>query len=676
MTISYTPTEDPQGPSQNAYPALPVQSVEDVPAAPELVPVATLPALPSAQDNPSILHRHANFCVFAAPPADRQHMPPRTGNGASHGEESKSEAKSETQTSAPATAKTTLVAVHVPAWLETIIVIVGLTLSFAAHAYNMFNYPRYELDEGTYMSSAWATLNGMITVYPYGYGHPPLAWIQIAGWIQLTGGFFTFGNAINSGRVLMLLFALACSLIVYLIARQICNSRSAGLLAMLLFSLSPISLTYQRQVFLDNVGTFWLLLSLYLLIASKSRLSYIALAALSFGCAFLSKEILLLFMPVLIYTAWSHSTRYQRKFTIIAFTYIVIACGVIFVLMAVLKGELFPYSWHLPWDHHPHLSMLDTFVQQAQRGQEQGKFSDGWYEWTRADRPLIEVGIIAITFNMLVGLWNHRHLLILLPPFRFFKRWWVRDAVTVEDRHLPLSLLAISYWLLLVRGGVVLPFYIIPMIPLLALNITAAVSLILTLVGKLVRFKLMCALLIYAMIGVIVPYNLQHAQIAFTLHPTSAQRDAMVWVRDHVPRSAVIVINSYLYMDLHEAGGQGVGGGAVYPYAHVYWNLAYDPELHDLLLQGNWDRIDYIVADSEMLHDIETAGTPMKVLNTALQHSIVRVEFRATDSEKQIVISIYQVVHKQVPPSLSQVPGDPLPTIVDGQLSHISRLPT
>ncbi len=178
------------------------------------------------------------------------------------------------------------------------------------------------------------------------------------------------------------------------------------------------------------------------------------------------------------------------------------------------------------------------------------------------------------------------------------------------------------------------------------------------------------------MIGVIVPYNLQHAQIAFTLHPTSAQRDAMVWVRDHVPRSAVIVINSYLYMDLHEAGGQGVGGGAVYPYAHVYWNLAYDPELHDLLLQGNWDRIDYIVADSEMLHDIETAGTPMKVLNTALQHSIVRVEFRATDSEKQIVISIYQVVHKQVPPSLSQVPGDPLPTIVDGQLSHISRLPT
>src|SRR5258708_4170303 len=110
---------------------------------------------------------------------------------------------------------------NVSLWLETILVIVGLAASLAAHAYNMFNYPHYELDEGTYMSSAWAILNGMITAYPYGYGHPPLAWIQIAGWVQLTGGFFTFGNALNSGRVLMLLFALGCSLLVYLIARQI-----------------------------------------------------------------------------------------------------------------------------------------------------------------------------------------------------------------------------------------------------------------------------------------------------------------------------------------------------------------------------------------------------------------------------------------------------------------------
>src|SRR6266487_851319 len=711
MPDSYTTTEDPQEPSQTARTTLTSQSGGKVLAA------RPLAALPGSQDNFSILHHLPNFFVLATSYPGYQPMSARASNGASQEEKVDGEVRPVMQTLAvaqniPASSETllntdadvallsngqswqvfsheisvkmrfpgaevpprlkmttsylqksikavklTLVTAHVPAWLETIIVIMGLMASFAAHAINMFNYPRYELDEGTYMSNAWAILNGNIAPYPYGYGHPPLAWIQIAGWVQLTGGFFTFGNALNSGRVFMLLFALGCSLLVYLIARQISNSCSVGLLAMVLFSLSPISLAYQRQVFLDNVAIFWLLLSLYLIIVSKSHLSYIVLAAVSFGIAMLSKEIFLLFMPVLIYAVCLHSTRYQRKFIIITFTYIVVSCGLAFVLMAVLKVELFPYSWHLPWDHHPHLSMLDTFAQQVQRGQAQGKFSDAWYEWTRADRPLVEVSIIAISFNLLVGLWNHKQLLFLLPPFRFFKRWRGRDAVLIQDKHLLLALLAISFWLLLLRGGVVLPFYFIPMIPLLALNVAAAVSLILALISKLLRIKLVYALLIFVIIGVIMPYDMKNDQIAFTLHPTSAQTDAMVWVRNHVPRSAMIVINSYLYMDLREPDGQGVGGGAAYPYAHVYWNVAYDPELHDLLLQGNWDRIDYLVLDSEMLHDIKVSGGPMMSLNTALQHSILRAEFRTDDTENQIVISIYQVIHKQAPPKLSQVPG-------------------
>ena len=109
-------------------------------------------------------------------------------------------------------------------------------------------------------------------------------------------------------------------------------------------------------------------------------------------------------------------------------------------------------------------------------------------------------------------------------------------------------------------------------------------------------------------------------------------------------------------MDLREPGGAGVGDGATYPYAHVYWNMAYDPELHDGLLQNNWDRIDYIVADSEMLRDIDTAGGEMVVIDSALKHSVLRQEFRQDDNEtlkkgansreQQIVISIYQVTHK------------------------------
>jgi 4-amino-4-deoxy-L-arabinose transferase-like glycosyltransferase len=519
----------------------------------------------------------------------------------------------------------------IPAWLEAIVLVAGLMVALIAHALNMFNFPRYELDEGTYMSAAWSILNGSLWPYAYGYGHPPLAWIQIAAWTQLTGGFFTFGNALNSGRVLMLVYALACSLLVYLMVRRLSGSRSAGLLAMIIFSLSPLSLTYQRQVLLDNVGTFWLLLSLYLLVVGNSHLPYIVSAAISFGIALLSKEIFLLFLPVMIYAVWLHTTKFQRKFALVAFIYSVIAVGSGFVLMAILKGELFPYSWHLPGDTHNHLSMLDTLVGQTQRGQSQGAFLGSWKTWTEGDMLLMIFSVAALAFNLIVG-------------------WWHR-------KQLMLALFAISFWILLIRGGVVLSFYLIPMIPLVALNAAMAINTVAGWIGKLVRFDLVRAVLVLGVIVAIIPYDLQNASNVFTQHPTSAQTAAMGWIRANVPHNAFIVINSYLYMDLRTPGGTGVGDGAVYPYAHVYFNVASDPELNVKLLQGNWDRIDYIVADSEMLSDIELSGGQMQILKDALDHSVLRAEFKADDHDAQLVISIYQVIHKIAPRTVSMPPG-------------------
>src|SRR6266487_4749934 len=336
-------------------------------------------------------------------------------------------------------------AVPMPAWLEAVIVVLGLVGTFVAHAYNMFNFPRYELDEGTYMSNAWAITQGLISPYPYGYGHPPLAWMQIAAWMQLTGGLFTFGNALNSGRVFMLYYAVGSALLVYLIVRRLSGSRSAALLALIIFSLSPLSITYQRQIFLDNVATFWLLLSLYFLVISKSRLLYIILAALTFGISILSKEVYLICLPAMIYAAWLHTTRFQRKFTLVSFIFIVIAICSGFVLLAVLKDELFPYTWHLPWDTHPHLSMLDTFVGQAQRGQTGGSFNFSWDTWLENDRIFIICSIAAPLFNLLSGLLSRWRLLLYgllsLPPFRFFNRAFrqklkSRDSEREPDRHL------------------------------------------------------------------------------------------------------------------------------------------------------------------------------------------------------------------------------------------------
>jgi 4-amino-4-deoxy-L-arabinose transferase-like glycosyltransferase len=346
----------------------------------------------------------------------------------------------------------------VPRWLEMVILLLALAASFVAHAYNMFNYPRYELDEGTYMSSAWAIWNGMITPYAYGYGHPPLAWMQIAAGLPLVGGFFTFGTAINTGRVLMLFYAVGSSLLVYLIVRKLSESRSAALLAMITFSLSPLAVAFQRQVFLDNIGTFWMLLSLYFLVVGQSRLRYVVFSATALGIAFLSKEVFVLFIPVMLYGVWIYTTKFQRKFSMVAYTYTVISVCSAFVLMAILKGELFPQGF-LPWDHTKHLSMIGTFTAQAKRGSNEGNVLVMWQAWMSGDFLLMIAAVAAPFANLFMGIWNRKQLFI--------------------------ALLAASFWLLLVRGGVVLSFYIIPLIPFIAINIAVGLNTILRSIARL-----------------------------------------------------------------------------------------------------------------------------------------------------------------------------------------------
>jgi 4-amino-4-deoxy-L-arabinose transferase-like glycosyltransferase len=513
----------------------------------------------------------------------------------------------------------------VPLWLEALVVTIGLIAALITHAINMFYYPQYGLDEGTYMSSAWAILHGAITPYAYGYGHPPLAWIQIAAWVQMTGGLFTFGDAINSGRVLMLGYAVGSTLLVYLIVRRLNSSRSIALLAMVIFSLSPLSITYQRQVLLDNVATFWLLVALYLLVIGNSRLLFIVLSAISYGVSLLSKEVLLLFFPVMIYAVWLHTTRFQRKFALVAFIYAVCAIGSLFILMAALKGELLPTGW-LPWDQHQHLSLLSTYIGQVQRGQSQGSFAISFNDWKSRDFLFIVISFVATLFNLIAGWWNRRLLL--------------------------LSLLAISYWILFMRNGVTFAFYIIPLLPFCAINAAAAIGIIAKWLSKLVHSNLLQVGFIFLCLVGIIYYDTQHLQPVLTQNLTSPQTRAVTWVRNNIPHNAVVVINSYLFTDLREPGGNGVGNGTIYPYAHIYWNVAFDPEIHDNLLKGDWNRIDYIVADTPMLNDIQTLGGGMDFVNIALQHSSLVADFRVNKNDIQNAIRIYKVNHTTSSPEV------------------------
>ena len=94
-------------------------------------------------------------------------------------------------------------------WLkQNWILILILFISAVAHMTNMFGFPSYREDEGTYMSQAWAIIHQhQLASYTYWYDHAPLGWILVAGWNLLTGNdFFIAGLSANVGRILMSVF--------------------------------------------------------------------------------------------------------------------------------------------------------------------------------------------------------------------------------------------------------------------------------------------------------------------------------------------------------------------------------------------------------------------------------------------------------------------------------------
>ena len=115
----------------------------------------------------------------------------------------------------------------------------------------------------------------------------------------------------------------------------------------------------------------------------------------------------------------------------------------------------------------------------------------------------------------------------------------------------------------------------------------------------------------------------------------------MTWVRDNVPRNAVIITNSYMYADLLDPQGMAVGGGTPFTKAQIYTNAALDPAIAQGQLNENWQSISFLVVDTSMLKDLRT-DRRFILLNEALHHATLRTSFGSSQDGTQI--QIYQVI--------------------------------
>jgi hypothetical protein len=371
-----------------------------------------------------------------------------------------------------------------------------------------------------------------------------------------------------------------------------------------------LSLLYRDQVLLYNIGTFWLLLSLWLVTNSKSRLGMFALAGAALGIAILSEELFLIFLPVMLYAVSLYATSFQRKFSLVAFVYITLAISSVYVLLALLRSEFLPSGNPIA---HP--SLIGTFLLKTQIPLADQQSSAIWQTWLQTDLLFIAGGSGAMFLNILGG--------------------------TVNRFQLLAALLGVTVWVVLIVSNVWYSYSIVLLLPFLVINIAIAINTPLRWLMQRVGFDLARAFLFFVMVGILVPSGIQYAQPLLAPHGSQPQQQAMTWVRDNVPRNAVIITNSYLYADLLDPQGMAVGDGTSFTKAQIYTNAALDPAIAQGQLNENWQSIGFLVVDTNMLKDIRT-DRRFILLNEALHHATLRVSFGSSQDGTQI--QIYQVI--------------------------------
>jgi 4-amino-4-deoxy-L-arabinose transferase-like glycosyltransferase len=465
----------------------------------------------------------------------------------------------------------------------------ALVSGLITHGYHLFEYPLYSTDEGIYLERAWAVLReGRLSPQTYYYDHAPGGWLLIAAWeLVLPSHFETFGNPVNSGRVLMLLLHLGSVFFLFEIARRFSGGLLAPVTATFLFNFSPLAIYYQREVVLDNIMVFWVLLSIYLLLRREGRLFTGLWSGLAFGISVVTKENAIFFAPAIFYLL-SCQTRddLNRRFATTFWLFAAASPVLAYFLFATLKGELLPPQLSFNLNHVPqgHVSVLYELWYQLHRNQGTlfARTSFLHTAWLPKDPFLLAAGTVAMAICCYLG-WRER------------KR---NPALLVTGA------LAFGIAFYLARGSVILDFYVIPLIPLYALCIGLVASraaqrlpVSAARLGVPVAFAFCAALLVLPLGGGYVLTHGQKGQLqmadVYYLPLTYLQQEQIAWIRQHIPPTDKIVTDDDIWVALHDIK-------PYYPDAQSHWNAASDPQVRNQIFHANWRNIAYIVLSNDM----------------------------------------------------------------------------
>src|SRR4051812_2748768 len=481
------------------------------------------------------------------------------------------------------------------------------------HAVGVFGFPSLADDEGTYAAQAAAVRGGELTHYTYWYDHPPLGWMQIGLLDWLPHLLFPGAHPVAASRLVMVLASSVAAALLYVLARRIGLGHAFAALAVVLAFVSPLAVVLQRQVYLDNVATPWVLLALVLALDPRRRLAMHLAAGAAFAVAVLTKETSVLLLPVAAWMLLRSTDARTRTFSVAG--WISGASLVLFYpLTAVLRGELVPGGGHVSlWG-----AVMFQIFDRSGTGAMWNPHSlsrlalDGWLTY---DSWIVVFGLAATPVCLAVR---------RLRP--------IGVAVAL------LTLVALK------PNGYLPVMFVIVALPFLALAAAGAAQVLwdlgCRLAGRLaprVRAASRVRRVIKGVVGSAVAVAVA-VGLAWVWTPTlhsvvttpanNFRYDAEAWIAANVPSSSIVLADDVTWVALVD--------GRVVPRDRALWfyKLDTDPAVRDTL-PGGWRDVDYVVATDQLRNAI--AGDPtLREAAAALKESQLVATFGGGDGRVEI----------------------------------------
>ncbi len=457
-------------------------------------------------------------------------------------------------------------------WREVAVLAIVLVAVGFLTAWNVDGAPQRVDDEGTYMAEAWSLVHwGTLAPYTYWYDHPPLGWLLIAAWTWATAPLHWPESAIYAGRAFMVVVQVVSAALLFALGRRLRLPIWAAIAATILFSVCPLALLLHRQVYLDNLATPFLLGSFILASSPRRRLASYAGCGVSFAAAVLTKETSLVFLPAVCWQMLACTDRRTRSYAIaVAVTCMLSGCS-IYVLYAILKGEL------VPGKHH--VSLLGSVAYQLVSRQGSGSiFRAGTF------------GNLTVTTWLTFGGWLLATGLALLP------------AALLSRRLRPVAGAYAVGVLLVVKPGYLPTPLVIGLLPFAALTAaggawalaTSPVWFLADSRPRTARWlqRLTVAFAAGVTLAFAGPAWFRADKVLLTHDAELPYQRALVWIKEHVPHDDRLLVDDSVWVDLVNAG---------FSPDHVVWfyKIDTDPAIERRFPNG-WRDFQYVLSSPSL----------------------------------------------------------------------------